>query len=391
MNLRASLLAVFVLATTSCALGDGSDERAAEATQAIGGGSCQEWMCGTNSPQIANFGFWDLSQPPLDRSAPGTPNVAGVYIAGFAKQFGSVWGSFTPRVVAGRLYAAPYPSNAAPSNVVLSGQNLVGGFFIMMTPSGPYRLWIDEVGSVRSWAQPVVPPGGMIPPPLMLESYRLNWTEWANVEFRHNVCNNAGQFRDEMGMNGKLAFHTLLFEGDRLSAASKRVTGVDTNWFNLGCAGSALAKMALTGHTEAARIAGNFDTTLLERTTMLKMLTADYCGDFGDHKPWTVPGQPLNWADDKGTMKMIALAASPPRQVVREARWAHYGVVCMDKPRVDEHWTQLGEDTFLTGGISVYEQVIASCPRVIPSCAGSALGTDGYHLITASEPLAPPP
>lgn len=386
MNLRASLLAVIVLGT-SCAIDDGVDdsEPAAQATQAVGGGSCQEWMCGTNSPEIANFGFWDMGQPPLDRSAPGAANRVGIQIVAFIKPTGSsTYAYYVPQVITGKLYGFPYPTNVAPYNVLLQGQALVGGYFMLTMPSGYFQLWVREVSTVRSWAQPV----GPVAVPLSLETYKLDWTNFGDVDHPHNVCNKAGQLRDELGMNGKLAFHTLLFEGDRIDADHKRVSGVDIKWFNLGCAASTLAKMALTGHTEAAKRANTFSTTLMERQAMLKMLTADYCGDFGDGTPYTVQGQPLNWADDKGTMKMIAPNATPPRPVHREARWGAGGAVCLDYPRVDVNWTPLGEATFdnLAAGNSVYEQVIANCPRVIPHCSGTPLGLDGAHLITATEP-----
>jgi hypothetical protein len=153
-------------------------------------------------------------------------------------------------------------------------------------------------------------------------------------------------------------------------------TAVDLSWFNLGCAGSTLAKMALTGHTEGARRARAFDTSLSERQTMLKMLSGDYCGH---GNAYTVAGQPLNWRDDHGTMKLAALLAQPPLPLVREARWNDKGAACLDKPRVDAHPTPLSDTTF---GPDIYDQVMSEC--VLPQCDDSSFEVDGYHLLSAT-------
>jgi hypothetical protein len=373
---------MFVLASACL---EQADDPEAAVEQAIGGGedTCQTWQCGANSPLIENFGFHDMGLP-TTFGTPGPANNAGIQILVFVKYTGSTVGYYMPRVLKGKLSAFPV-SSTPPVNVTLTGQALVGGYFWLITPLGYYKLFIDEVGSVKSWAQPPGTPPNQ--PSVFLETYRLNWASFANVETRTNVCSNPGE-RDDMGMTGKLSFHSLLFEGDQIDAGHKWVTGVDTQWFNIGCAGSALAKMALTGHTEASRLALTFNTSLSERQTMLKMLTADYCG-LG--KPFTVPHQPLNWADDHGTMFMIAPAASPPRPVFREARWNRNGAVCLDLPRVDSYWTPLGESLLLSGGLSVYQQVQAFCgARMPPPCTGSPLGNDGYHLVTATEHFAQP-
>jgi hypothetical protein len=388
MDLRVSLLAVMMLGS-ACALDEtdassGPDETLSEVQQNIDG--CGGWQCGTNSPEIANLGFWEMASPTVE-GVMGPPNSAGIQIMAFVKQTGpTTYAGYLPKVVKGKLIGSPMSTNVAPHTVVLRGDALIGGYFLLMSPAGAFKLFVKDVGQVMSWARP---PASLVPIrlPVILESYKLDWSNLQG-EVLKNVCTHPGQRDDLHLMDGPLAYHTLLFEGDRIRPESKEVYDVDTQWFNLGCAGSTLAKMALTGHTEAAKLARTFTTTLAERQTMLKMLTADYCGD---GTPYTVQGQPLNWADDHGTMKMIALAASPPRPVVREARWGSAGPICLDEPRVDTHWTSLGEATF-GDAISVYEQAKAHCPlKMPPSCSGTALGLDGAHLITATEPFAGPP
>jgi hypothetical protein len=331
--------------------------------------TCDEFMCGTNSPQIAEFGFWELNLPSLRTTS--LANNVGLRVIAFFQ--GGV--RYLPQVSGGKLTASRTTSSGA--TVTLSGSALVGGYFGLANGNRTFELMVVEVSTVASWAQQVGAPQAT------LETYRLDWTELVNNlpgRFQ-NVCKNAPirEPSDLLGMAGQDIYHTLLFEGDRIDAVQKLDTAVDTSWFNLGCAGSALAKMALTGHTQAAANAKTFVTTLPERQTMLKMLTGDYCGD---GKPFTVAGQPLNWADDHGTMKLTALQFQPPQPLVLEARWTPTGAACLDHPRVDVHPTTNSIAAF---GTEVYNQVLSHCR--LPTCADSGFGTDGYHLVTATVPL----
>ena len=342
-------------------------------SQAIGGG-CDEFMCGTNSPQIDMFGFWDLAVPP-SLSIAGAPNKVGMQVRGFYK--GGGW--YLPRVSAGRLYATPTTS-VAPYNTTLTGAALVGGMFYIQLAQRAFLVSVDAVGAVDSWAQTA----GKAK--VVLESYELNWSELfsgGTTRFGGNLCTHppSKDNPDAMGMVGATAYHTLLFEGDRIDAAHKLDLGVERGWFNLGCAGSALAKLALTGHTQGAYAAGTFQTTVSQRTTMLKMLTADYCGD---GTPYTVGGQWLNWRDDNGTMQLLALQQGKTAKF--EARWKETGAACLNTPRVDARPTALASSTFLGGPDSVYKQVHDHCPaRGLDPCADDSLDNlDGYHLLSAT-------
>ena len=356
---------VMAVVGAGCAVGEDDAPVAVQASESLG--DCDAFMCGTNSPQIAEFGFWDLNLPPAFGFA-GAPNNVGMQLVFFVQ--GQTF--YLPRVVGGRLVAVD--PGGGPT---LVSAGLVGGWLYLRNGTRQFQIRITEVAQVETWAHRT--DGAHV----MLESYRLDWTEFLNGawgRFR-NMCKNPPGRENPDLLTMAVAnnnFRTLLFEGDRIDAAGKRDTGVDTSWFNLGCAGSALAKMALTGHTEASRITHAFDTTLAERQTILKMFAADYCGS---GLPFTIGGQPLAWRDDRGTMK---LPAGPP--LVREARWTPNGAACLDKPRLDAHWTQAGFDAF---GSDVYDQVMAVCQ--LPACADTTLDTDGYHLLTATPPLAPPP
>ena len=366
MSLRISAL-VLVALGAGCATGDlgAADE---PPTSTVQQGICSAWMCGTNSPQIAEFGFWELNLP-TTLGTWGLPNNVGLQLLYFVQ--GNQ--AYLPRVIGGRLIATS-------AQATLAGSQLVNGFFYLRNGSRLFKLRVAEVGTVQSWA--MQPTTGGYP---VLESYKLDWAEFVNGSWGdgfRNMCPNppSRDSSDLLTMTSTNIYRTLVFEGDRIDADKKLDTGIDTTWFNLGCAGSALAKMALTGHTEASRTTGAFTTTLAERQTMLKMLAADYCGD---GTPFTVAGQPLNWSDDHGTMKLVA----PPASLVLESRWTPSGAACLDKPRVDVHWTQLGWDTF---GADVYDQVLAHCP-LLPQCADASFNNDGYHLLTATVPYQPSP
>ena len=319
MTLRSLALCAIALAP-GCLLTDEPDDTTAQTTQAAGGGgNCDEFMCGTNSPEIAEFGFWDLQVPPAWGTY-GSPNNVGLKMAFFRKNDGF----YLPRVVAGRLIANPV-AVTPPYNVPLTGQGLIGGAFWLVNGTRLFQLRIADVGRIESWAQRT--DNALV----MLETYKLDWTEFLGAwgDFR-SVCKHppSRSNPDALGMVGAASFHSLLFEGDRIHAAQRVDLGVDTTWFNIGCAGSALAKMALTGHTHASRVSGAFITSLNERTAMLKLLSADYC-ELGT--PFTVGGQPLNWRDDRGTMELLA----PPQPVALEARWNEHGAICLNKPRVE--------------------------------------------------------
>src|SRR6185295_18525269 len=77
-------------------------------------------------------------------------------------------------------------------------------------------------------------------------------------------------------------------------------------------------------HTEASQVV---PTTAAQRQAMLKMFTADVCGD---GTSFTVQGQPLVWADANGVTSFV----KPPGSL--EAIWNEGGALCLDTPRRPE-------------------------------------------------------
>jgi hypothetical protein len=124
----------------------------------------------------------------------------------------------------------------------------------------------------------------------------------------------------------------ILFSGERYDAVRKTVTATGPatdGWVNIACATTVLAKLLLERHTEASQ---DVPTTRDERQAMLKMFTADVCGD---GTSFTVHGQPLFWADAKGITR---LPNAPSRL---EAVWDESGAVCLEHARRPELLTAI--------------------------------------------------
>lgn len=338
--------------------------------------TCTYYECGSNSPQIAEHGFWELNLP-TTLGTPGLANNVGLQVDGFVHGIDL----YLPKVFGGKLTATRRATAAPFEELTLEGRQLIGGWFLLHRGLRTFRMRVSEVTGVEAWAKPS--PTTAVP---VLESYRLDWSELDDgtwTEFRSiQVSHPIEGATPTVNGNGTGELYTLLFEGDRIDATKKTDAAIDSSWVNFGVAGSALAKMALMGHTEAAHHAGLFETTLAERQALLKMLVADYCGD---GTPFTVAGQPLRWLDDRGT---LALGAAQLPPLTLEARWDEHGATCLNVPRLDAHWTEAGAVVF---GADVYGQVAAHCgAEMPPPCGDDAFEPDGAHLVTASEPLAAP-
>jgi hypothetical protein len=172
-------------------------------------------------------------------------------------------------------------------------------------------------------------------------TYELLWSPVVDGDYKvfENVCTNPPVSRwDAMGME---TYTSLVFEGDQINGGSKTVSGyTDRSVFNIGCAGHALAKMALTGHTYSAAANAGLVTTPSQRQTFLKMITGDYAGD---GSPFTVPGTQLDWTSSLGWLPY----ARPSGTL--EARWSPSGAVCLDTPRLVAQGNPTGNGEFPDG------------------------------------------
>lgn len=226
----------------------------------------------------------------------GLANQVGLSIVGIQRR-GT---SYSLDISGASLVARPKDSRLP----ALSGDDLLGLQLQLKDAAGARSvIEIAGVSSTTYWAGP----------PDAVPTYTLIYTSATHAD-PQPLCT----------ANGNDA---ILFGGDRYDADHKTVTatGADANgWFNLACAGTALAKLHLTRHTEASQIV---KTTAVERQAMLKMFTADVCGD---GTSFTVHGQPLLWADANHLTAFNKPAAS------LEAVWTERGAVCLDTPRRPE-------------------------------------------------------
>ena len=92
----------------------------------------------------------------------------------------------------------------------------------------------------------------------------------------------------------------------------------------MACNGSAASKMHLFRHTYAGGM-----SAVDPRTTLLKAITADYCGD--GLGTYTRPGNPLAFAIASGGTSLPDPYASG---TTVEALWGSSGAVCIDRPRL---------------------------------------------------------
>jgi hypothetical protein len=82
---------------------------------------------------------------------------------------------------------------------------------------------------------------------------------------------------DVKGVSGT----AVIFTGDTYDETTLQVTSSlapdDAHRFNVACVGTAISKMHLLGHTQAAQTA-SYQTAVPERQMLLRLLTGDYCG-----------------------------------------------------------------------------------------------------------------
>lgn len=293
-------------------------------------GGCDDWGCGMNSPEIDHLGMHDLHGV-----VGGTPNANGFVVTGIEKRTcgGSPITCTTTKY--DRVYSANGELRASGSSGSLGGGAIVGLVIRVANSANKYVITVAEKGrNVKMWAK--------ITGTEQWPVYNLKWdvdhgegqkNEWKGICTRPPLDGNS----ELLGMNG---FHSVVFENDEIDAAAKVVVGTrpEKHWFNIGCAGHAIAKLLLTGNTSAADAKFGFTSSFDDKTAALKMITADYCGK---GFPFTVAGQPLAWAD-RNYWNKYPMGFSG----MKEAEWTSSGVSCLNKPRVYANPTALGTATF---------------------------------------------
>ena len=354
-SLRYRLYLLGFLATTGC-LEPLTDPPATDEVEQAATGKCPDFGCGVNGPNIDGGWFHDLN---LD----GEPNEKGFALIGYLRKGNAL---YTLGVTNGRLSGSFFLGPVGSPSTV-SGTALQGATF-KLERHGTIR-YTATIQSVRTdaeyWAKH--PDGDALP---RVETYRIYVVadETGIGDYLCPLPRTVTAGPDPMPEHS-----ALVFEGDRISATNKTVSILNNNrWFNIGCEGSVIAKLHLSGHSQAAVSVG-LVTNKLERQTMLKSLVADYCGRGA---PFTVGGQRLEWRSDDN---MLGFFAWIPNQV--EARWTPQGAACLNTPRITAHPTAASNAEFppyMLEDLIETECEANDRPRP-PPCGTSSTG---YHLST---------
>lgn len=263
---------------------------------------------------------------------------------------------------------------------VLQGADLIDAELQIDGP-GPhnpdYAIRITGMHAQHLW-QPRYP-GDTAPE--YVNTYRLEWYDAypGASNTLTNLCVNPPNRTDGEGQQNDAVFEAILFTGDRYNVDHKWVTATTPaaagTWFNIGCAGGVLWKLALNRHTYATR--GTTTTTLAQRQAMLKMYTSDVC-DTGE--AFTVTGTPLAWASTTG------LTSGPIAVNTYEARWNETGAICMTTHRLNRTPDDMdGDETYQRP-----DQIHPACQTVsrrLPVCGPTHTN---FYLVTASPALADP-
>jgi hypothetical protein len=168
-----------------------------------------------------------------------------------------------------------------------------------------------------------------------------------------------------------------MFENDWIVADTISVQGERSGWFNIGCAGTAVAKLHLTGYSKAAQTRTGRPTTIAERTADLKMFSADYCG-IG--VAFTVAGQPLRWKDKQGMYNSVT-SVNPI-----ETRWTAQGATCLNTARVDFTETPANLAVFPAGVADLIETTCNMAGKTLLPCTGTIADLQGASMLSANVP-----
>lgn len=309
---------------------------------------CDTWVCGSNSPVISGLHFHELNTR-------GLANAEGFSVLGLVQ--GAL--GYQLVVEGGRIYGRS-------GSLQISGQELVGSQIWLRLGAKAFAIRITAVGNVKTFARLAGVQG-------TLETYQLDTTELVGGtagDWR-NLCSNPPR-RDNLDVMGMNTAHVVVFEGERIDKVTKTISPeLDTSWFNIGCTGHALAKLAANGFTESAKVFG-FTSSITSRQAFLRMLIADYCGT---GRPFTISGQPLQWMDSRGYTQYTL----SPANLELEARWTANGAACINTPRVIANPSLLAQQTL---GNNVAWDILVECGWVPPACGG--LVTDLDRALVAS-------
>ncbi|MEZ4361542.1 MAG: ADYC domain-containing protein [Kofleriaceae bacterium] len=261
----------------------------------------------------------------------GIPNSSGVVVDGLWKN----GLRYQPDVTGTTLVGTR-------SGLTISGTALVGSFFRLLTPSGPYRLHIRGVAkTVRYWLGPTT----------TIESYDLQYTRPGEFIDRP-LCAYPPPRAAGDGNVWIEPTHSILFAGDRYDQNWKIIASTAAeagDWFNIGCAGEEVTKVLLNRHATAGTY-GPWATTKAQRQDLLRMYLGDLCGT---GRSFTEPNTELRWGISNGWRSLTGYSTY-------EAVWAGGRAICLNTSRL--------QDTQPTIRSEIDEECVAAGVGVLPPC-----------------------
>jgi hypothetical protein len=294
---------------------------------------CSTWDCNKNHPQLTGFPVPELHEG-------GESNEQQFRIVSFQK--GAT--TYQLDVTGGEIRGLD-----AGGTPLLLGPAVIDG---IITVTNGLRTWYIQIADY-TYALQYWDGTGQIP------AYHLVY--WRGNIDGHpvwdDVCKEPPSPGTEPGWPVGYETYALLIDDERYDRKTIEVKDDDADaqgWFNIACAGTALAKMVLL-HLDpkipapTSTMPSLYYTTKAQRTATLKMLTGDY---FGTGYSFTEGGQDLWWTSKMGWHPLVL----PQNPDDPEAIWTDTGARCLTIPRLlDEYPGDNGEPS-IAEQIEVYRQ-----------------------------------
>lgn len=346
------LLISFAAGTAGCTI-DGEPPGALD--EIAFDSSCPDTGCGTNGSFVDGWAIGELHEgpppaalvaPPYDETLEQSSqkNSAGVRLLHLRKNDHYYRADVEGHRLVGR--------NAAGA-AELHGDGLRGSALVVMLPGGQvaYAHIVAFRRGLPFWISPDANP--------TIEAFRVRWSYSPSYDpgYASDVCPPAtvhGEVDED-------TYYATFFQGDRYNEGKKTVfaTGDEAGaWFNVACFKSAASKMLFNRHAVAGAKKG-YEATPDQKQALLKMLTADFCGE---GTSFTKTGTPLAWTNSLGWQKLGLMESSS-----YEAVWGPDGALCLDDAR-------LGNE-----GAILELCDLAACSEVFPELP-KGWEEDGYLL-----------
>jgi hypothetical protein len=217
---------------------------------------------------------------------------------------------------------------AVTKNYTYTGNELEGWYMTVEYARGAhanpetYYLKITKVHKTKYWT---TLQKGLVP------LYRFEWTR----DLRKRSAPVCGP--TIVDSDDQVQGTAVIFGGDHYDTNTFKITpSAGTQYstrFNVACVGTALAKLHLHRHTEAAIRPAGSSPSVDDHQAVLRMLTADYCGN-GESK--SVNGRQLEYTYKEPKWQPNAPGFAPGPEDLLDGVWGANGAICVEHPRLGQ-------------------------------------------------------